>query len=92
MNRREAIEGIGLLTLMPAWAHAQQATLEKVVLRTDFPPVAIHAGLFLAQEKGWWKDAGIDIEIQDGRGSTNTIAMRNIFRARRRQSEFSTAA
>ena len=75
MNRREFIEGIGLLTLAPAWAYAQQATLEKVVLRTDFPPVAIHAGLFLAQEKGWWKDAGIDIEIQDGRGSTNTIQL-----------------
>jgi NitT/TauT family transport system substrate-binding protein len=48
---------------------------EKLVLRTDFPPVPIHAGLFLAQVKGWFKQAGIDLEIQDGRGSTNTIQL-----------------
>ena len=48
---------------------------EKLVLRTDFPPVPIHAGLFLAQVKGWFKEAGIDLEIQDGRGSTNTIQL-----------------
>jgi NitT/TauT family transport system substrate-binding protein len=48
---------------------------EKIVLRTDFPPVPIHAGLFLAQVNGWFKDAGIDMEIQDGRGSTNTIQL-----------------
>ena len=28
---------------------------EKIVLRTDFPPVPIHAGLFLAQVNGWFK-------------------------------------
>jgi NitT/TauT family transport system substrate-binding protein len=60
---------VGMTAGQPAQA------LEKVVLRTDFPPVAIHSGLFLAQLKGWWKEAGIDLEIQDGRGSTNTIQL-----------------
>jgi NitT/TauT family transport system substrate-binding protein len=79
MKRRQLIQGLGLMTLAPMLARAQPTAvakpLEKVVLRTDFPPVPIHAGLFLAQVKGWWKDAGIDMEIQDGRGSTNTIQL-----------------
>jgi len=52
-----------------AWA------AEKIVLRTDFPAVPIHSALFLAQLKGWYKDAGLDVEIQDGHGSTNTIQL-----------------
>jgi NitT/TauT family transport system substrate-binding protein len=78
MNRRGLIEGLGLLALAPILSRAQptaSAPAEKIVLRTDFPPVPIHAGLFLAQVKGWWKEAGIDMEIQDGRGSTNTIQL-----------------
>jgi NitT/TauT family transport system substrate-binding protein len=59
--------------VFPQYEHA--FAQEKLVLRTDFPPVPIHAGLFLAQVKGWFKQAGIDLQIQDGRGSTNTIQL-----------------
>lgn len=48
---------------------------EKIVLRTDFPPVAIHSALYLAQLNGWYKDDGLDVTIQDGTGSTNTIQL-----------------
>ena len=79
MKRRQLIQGLGLMTLAPMLSRAQPTAvakpLEKIVLRTDFPPVPIHAGLFLAQVKGWWKEAGIDMELQDGRGSTNTIQL-----------------
>lgn len=58
-----------------AWPTGPASAQEKIVMRTDFPPVPVHAGIFLALTKGWYKDAGIDIEVQDGRGSANTIQL-----------------
>ncbi len=53
MKRRQLIRGLGLMTLAPMLSRAQPTAvakpLEKIVLRTDFPPVPIHAGLFLAK-------------------------------------------
>jgi NitT/TauT family transport system substrate-binding protein len=48
---------------------------DHVTVMTDFPPVPMHAALYLAQVKGWFKDAGLDVEIQDGKGSGNTIQL-----------------
>jgi NitT/TauT family transport system substrate-binding protein len=33
----------------------------------------MHAGLHLAVEKGWFKDAGVDVEVSDGKGSSLTM-------------------
>ena len=33
--------------------------------------------MHLAQFKGWFKEAGLDVDIQDGRGSGNTIQLVN---------------
>src|SRR6516165_422819 len=73
VRRAALLAVVAMFALFPQYqgAFAQ----EKIVLRTDFPPNPVHAGLFLAQVNGWFKDAGIDIEIQDGRGSTNTIQL-----------------
>jgi NitT/TauT family transport system substrate-binding protein len=46
-------------------------------VRLDFSPWGVHAGMHLAKSKGWFKDAGLDIDIQDGRGSGNTIQLVN---------------
>lgn len=45
----------------------------KVVVATDFVPHGMHAGLFLAKHKGWFDQAGLDVEILDGKGSATTI-------------------
>ena len=58
-----------LLQRLPA------AAAEHVTVMTDFPPVPMHAALYVAEAKGWFKDAGLDVEIQDGRGSNNTILL-----------------
>lgn len=50
---------------------------EKLSIRLDFSPWGIHAGMHLAKEKGWFKDAGLDVDIQDGRGSGNTLQLVN---------------
>ncbi|MFG1213426.1 ABC transporter substrate-binding protein [Xanthobacter flavus] len=53
------------------------AAEEKMTIRLDFSPWGVHAGMHLAKEKGWFKDAGLDVDIQDGRGSGNTLQLVN---------------
>ncbi|HLI11433.1 MAG TPA: ABC transporter substrate-binding protein [Alphaproteobacteria bacterium] len=42
-------------------------------LRLDWVPWGVQAPIFLAAEKGWFKKAGIDVEIVDGNGSAITV-------------------
>lgn len=53
------------------------AAADKLSVRLDFSPWGLHAAMHLAQQKGWFKDAGLDVDIQDGRGSANTIQLVN---------------
>lgn len=46
---------------------------DKLKVMTDWSPHGMHAGLFLAKQKGWFQEAGLDVEILDGKGSTATI-------------------
>lgn len=41
----------------------------KVSFRTDFLPSGTQAGFYLALEKGYYRGAGLDVSIGDGRGS-----------------------
>ena len=79
MNRRSLLKRLplGVAAALFAANHPIDGAwaAEKIVLRTDFPAVPIHSALFLAQLKGWYKDAGLDVEIQDGHGSSNTIQL-----------------
>jgi NitT/TauT family transport system substrate-binding protein len=52
-------------------AQAQQLT--KLTLTMEFTPGGFHTPFYLAQQKGWFKEAGIDLTIRDGKGSGNTI-------------------
>lgn len=51
------------------------AAQEKIKIRTDFTPAGTHGALHLALVKGWFKEAGLDVEVQDGKGSINTIQL-----------------
>jgi NitT/TauT family transport system substrate-binding protein len=47
---------------------------EKISILLDYAyPEGIHASLHLATEKGWYKEAGLDVEIRDGKGSIVTV-------------------
>ena len=46
-------------------------------MRLDFSPWGVQAAMHLAQSQGWFKQAGLDVDIQDGRGSGNTIQLVN---------------
>ncbi|GAA4334766.1 ABC transporter substrate-binding protein [Pigmentiphaga soli] len=54
-----------------AAAHAD----EKVTVRLDFSPLGFHAAMHLAREKGWFRREGLDVTIQDGSGSLNTMQL-----------------
>jgi len=49
--------------------------LKKVVFRLDWLPSAYHAPVFVALDKGYWKDRGLEVEVQFGKGSTDTAKM-----------------
>lgn len=69
---------LALTLLGGAWLSAPaQAQQEKLSVRLDFSPWGVQAALHLAQDKGWFKEAGLDVDIQDGRGSGNTLQLVN---------------
>lgn len=62
--------GIGLAATT---ASAQQP----LTVRLDFSPWGVHAAMHLAKERGWFEEAGLDVDVQDGRGSGNTLQLVN---------------
>ncbi|MGE0716966.1 MAG: ABC transporter substrate-binding protein [Alphaproteobacteria bacterium] len=61
------------IALLPAAAGAQ----DKLTVRLDFSPWGVHAAMHLAEIKGWFKEANLAVDIQDGRGSGNTLQLVN---------------
>jgi NitT/TauT family transport system substrate-binding protein len=60
-----------LLTLFTACAYAQ----EKLSVRLDWTPWGSHAPIHLAAQKGWFKQAGLEVEVEDGNGSVTTVQL-----------------
>jgi NitT/TauT family transport system substrate-binding protein len=57
------------LTPLPAGAE------EKITLRLEWTAWGGHAPLYLAKEKGWLSQAGLDVDIEDGNGSNTTVQL-----------------
>jgi len=57
--------------LMAVAASAQ--SLEPLNVRLDWTPWGVHAAFHLAQQKGWYKKAGLDVRFEDGNGSVTTV-------------------
>ena len=51
-----------------------QSQPEKFLVVMDFLPSWRHAAFHLANVKGWYREAGLDVQVDDGSGSTTTIA------------------
>lgn len=51
----------------------QPVALEPVQLRLDWIPGAQHAPFYLAKERGYYADEGIDLEIIAGSGSSDSV-------------------
>lgn len=64
--------GVALsLAALTSWAQAP----ESLLVRLDFSPWGMHGAMHLAQEKGWFTDAGLKVEVQDGTGTINTLQL-----------------
>jgi len=73
MKKNLTLSGITLLFCAAMTQVGVAAGLEKVTVRLDWTPWAVHAPYHLAQEKGWFKDAGLDVDVEDGNGSVSTV-------------------
>ena len=52
---------------------SQAAELTPASLRLKWLPQAQFVGYYVAKAKGWYADEGIDLTINEGRGSANTV-------------------
>ena len=59
--------------VLAAYACGPALAAEKVSVRLNWVPGTEHSFLYLAKEKGWFADAGIDLEIIAGQGSTVAV-------------------
>jgi len=73
ITRRSFWKGAAAAGLMAANGPAIGQQLPKLTARVDFLPWGMHAGLHLGVMKGWFKEAGLDVEVSDGRGSGVTM-------------------
>src|SRR5262245_61563862 len=72
MRIKSALAGIALgATLLGSAAHAQT----KISFRLDFSLYGAHAPFFLAKKKGYFKAAGLDVDIYEGSGSATVMQL-----------------
>ncbi len=69
VTRRLALGLAGAAAFQPA-----RADVPSIRMVLDWGWLPYHAGFFLAQERGYFRDAGVDVQIEQGRGS-NTAAL-----------------
>src|SRR5262249_15632564 len=73
---RSALVRLGFMALMFAVVGAAQAfaqTPAKVKIRLDWKGGAQHAPFYLGQQRGLYRQQGIDLEVISGSGSSDTI-------------------
>src|ERR1700751_2615023 len=62
-----------VLSVLIATAGASAQTLQKVRIRLDWKSGAQHAPFYYGAQLGYYKDAGIDLEIISVSGSSDTV-------------------
>ncbi len=70
-SRRAFLAGATAFLATPVVRASAQAV--PVSLKVDIGPWGAHAAIYYAQQKGWFSEAGLNVDIQDGTGSLNTI-------------------
>ena len=65
---------VGSMLAAPFVARSGPAfAADHLSVRVDFAPWGVHSALHLSKVKGWFKKDGLDIDLQDGTGTLNTI-------------------
>ena len=78
MMRSSSLATLALLSLLLALAVlapvAAQAP-EPVSLRLDWSVISYHIPFYLANSRGYYRDAGLAVTIQEGKGSSGTVQL-----------------
>jgi len=61
--------------LVASFAALPAAAADKVRLRLDWSTIGYHSPFYLAAERGYYRDAGLEVDIQEGKGSGNTVQL-----------------
>src|SRR5262245_3891911 len=73
-SRITGLLAAGLVFQMVLWiASAQADTALK--MRLDWLVNGYHAPFYVALDKGWYKEAGLDVTLEPGRGSGDTVKL-----------------
>lgn len=72
-SRRAVLAG-GLAAAAAATPFIARAS-QKLVVRMDLSPWGVQAAMQLAKQKGWFQEAGLDVEVQDGTGTISTLQL-----------------
>lgn len=69
-SRSKLTAGIaGLFLSLSSLTATHAADVKQVTLQLDWLPTGYHGPIFLALQKGYYRDAGIDLKIIDGQGT-----------------------
>ena len=72
--RASAAATLATTALATPWVHAQ-GSLQKFKFNLGWKVEASGAGFLLAQQRGYYKDAGLDVTIDTGNGSAGAISL-----------------
>jgi NitT/TauT family transport system substrate-binding protein len=74
MRRLLAIVGV-TLAVMLFGVNARAEQLTTLTLRMAWVPYAFHLGMFYGLDRGWFREAGLDLEPEDGTGSVASVSL-----------------
>lgn len=75
MRLRAALTALGLITGLAAVAPAAAQAPTPVKVLLDWAWLPYHAPFLIAQDKGYYKEAGLDVTLEQGRGSATTALL-----------------
>ena len=65
----------GAAGLVAAFPLRRAFAADPLSVRLDWSTHGVHAPFFLAEKKGWFKAANLDVTIEDGNGSNTTVQL-----------------
>lgn len=79
MKRRTLTRGLASVVALPVLGltmhRAAAQAPARLRVRMDFSPWGLHGAMHLAQQKNWFKEQGLEVEVQDGTGTINTLQL-----------------
>lgn len=75
MTRRSFLSYLAVGAILSGMMSSAAQAADKVKLRLDWAFGAEHAPIFLAMERGYFRDEGIDLDLLPGEGSSVTVKL-----------------